>query len=504
MSQSTQSLSIRHNNPSTGGIEPQTMLRQQRITGKFAGVSWRWIAPLASALGMTTCLTAHAQQNLRDATGLSFNEESMRGAIVTVCPQLVSLNNQGQLNQDQANLTAACSAMVNNGTGATGFRFTDDELRDALTQLSDQRNTTSGTMATRLPAGQQIVSARLAALRTGGPQFAFNGQPFSFAQQSQDGEALALAPTGSRGGAAGDEASALVPGLGVFLNGIVNWGELDGTANQTGFDADGYGIVVGADYRFTDELIFGATFNYSNQTADFAQGALSAGGDVDADAFGGSVFGTYYVNDFYVDGIVSISGVDYTIKRQVLLTSTNPAAPSTNVTATGDPGGFGLAISGGAGYEGRYQQWSYTPYIRLDYRQLDIDDYTESGASGLELQVDEQNVDSLIFALGGQITYSISTPFGVVVPRVRAEYNHEFQDDPILLRARYAAPVGLPIDNPDFVAQTDEPNRDFAVVGGGVSAVFARNIQAFIDFDAVVARENVTDNVLTTGVRVDF
>ena len=88
---------------------------------------------------------------------------------------------------------------------------------------------------------------------------------------------------------------------------------------------------------------------------------------------------------------------------------------------------------------------------------------------------------------------------------------HEFEDDPVVLRAQYFAPIdpsnnltATGLTNPVFEARTDEPGRDFAVVGGGVSAVFQRNVQAFVDFESVVGRSKVTNNILTTGVRVEF
>jgi outer membrane autotransporter protein len=261
----------------------------------------------------------------------------------------------------------------------------------------------------------------------------------------------------------------------------------------------------------TDNVILGAAFNYANQTSDLNKGVLLAGGDVDADAFSGSIFGTYYVGNFYIDGIGTFSGVKYTIRREINIPSNNPNADSVSAVATGEPGANGYAFSFGGGYEGRYQKWSYSPFLRVDYRKLDIDGHTESGTDGLNLKVDGQDVNSLILALGGKVTYAISAPFGVVLPFFRAEYNHEFEDDAVLLRAQYFAPIdpsnnltATGLTNPVFEARTDGPDRNFAVIGGGISAVFQRNVQAFIDFESVVGRSNVTNNILTTGVRVEF
>lgn len=518
MVESTQSLRIHNNSLSRAVIEFNPASRRSRRPITYSGLTSGWIAALSGALALTP-LTGVRAADLADLPGLTANQASIAAAIDQVCPQLVQRGQAGQLNSQQTELQQACTGMKQNANallddGLTTFSFglDDAEIKDALTQLSNQKNTTPNTAATKADAGQTVIADRLAVLRAGAGGFAISGFGFDLDGQRIDLGSLMANNTGetpARGGAAGDPS--FIPRFGGFLNGIVSWGKLDPTENRAGYDFDTAGVTAGLDYRLTDNAIVGAAFNYSNQTADINKGILLAGGDVDADVFSGSIFGSYYIGDFYIDGIGTFSGVNYTIRREIIIPSDNPAADPVSTVATGDPGANGYAFSFGSGYDGRYQQWSYSPYVRLDYRKLDIDGYTETGAGGLSLKVESQDVSSLIFALGGQIAYSISTPFGVVVPRFRAEYNHEFDDDSVLLRAQYFAPIDPSNDltatgltNPVFEARTGEPDRDFAVIGGGISAVFQRNVQAFIDFESVVGRSKVSNNILTTGVRVDF
>lgn len=516
MSQSTHSLLTYNNSPSRGGVDPDPTSRCPGLSVTYPRVQCRWIAPLISTLPLTLFNVAPAAE-LTELPGLTANETSMANAIDIVCPQLVQ--RVPQLNASQLQLQQTCTSMKQNGNallgnGVTRFSFglNDQQLTDALGQLSDEKNNTTNTAATKADSGQAILGNRLAALRAGAGGFTVSG--FGFGGNGQVLDLAALSSEGAdkareRGGAAGDPG--FVPRFGGFINGIFSWGEIDQTPNRTGYDFDTAGVTAGLDYRLTDNAILGAAFNYSNQTADLNQGVLLAGGDVDADVFSGSIFGTYYVGDFYIDGIGTFSGADYTIKREIIIPSSNPNADPVSAVATGEPGANGYAFSFGGGYDGQYQKWSYSPFLRVDYRDLEMDGYTESGAEGLNLKVEGQDVSSLIFALGGQVAYAISAPFGVIVPRFRAEYNHEFEDDVVLLRAQYFAPIdpsnnltATGLTNPVFEARTDEPDRDFAVIGGGISAVFQRNVQAFVDFESVVGRSKVTNNILTTGVRVEF
>ncbi len=516
MPQSPHLLSLCNNDPGEARRERESPPLRSRLFAAYSPVAYQWIVPLMSTLPLTVFNATQAAP-LTALPGLSFNQTSIANAIDIVCPQLVA--RRQQLNGEQLQLQETCTSMKQNGNALLGdsgtqfsFGLNNQQLDDALTQLSNEKNNTPNSAATKADTGQAIIGDRLAALRAGAGGFAVTGITFDVGGQTIDLTALAAHETEKalqRGGAAGDQA--VIPRFGGFVNGIVSWGKLDETANRVGYDFNTGGVTGGLDYRLTDNAIIGAAFNYANQTADLDKGILLAGGDVDADVFSGSIFGTYYVGDFYIDGIGTFAGVNYTIKRQVNIPSSNPAAAPVSTTATGEPGANGYAFSFGSGYDGQYQKWSYSPFLRVDYRKLDVDGYTETGAGGLNLKVDGQDVNSLILALGGQVAYAISAPFGVVLPRFRAEYNHEFENDAVLLRAQYFAPIdpsnnltATGLDNPVFEATTDQPDRDFFIIGGGISAVFQRNVQAFIDFESVIGYSTVTNNILTTGVRVEF
>ena len=141
-----------------------------------------------------------------------------------------------------------------------------------------------------------------------------------------------------------------------------------------------------------------------------------------------------------------------------------------------------------------------TPYVRVEYLHLDVDAYTESGANGLDLKVQKQTVESLLTVLGGRASYAISTPFGVLLPQVRAEWRHEVLDDQRGIKAQFANdPFNVP-----FLIATDNPDRDYFALGAGIAAALARGISAFVDFETIVGLKNVTNHNFIAGVRFEF
>ena len=154
----------------------------------------------------------------------------------------------------------------------------------------------------------------------------------------------------------------------------------------------------------------------------------------------------------------------------------------------------------GVGYAFSRGPLTVTPFGRLEYIHLDIDSYNETGAGGLNLTIRSQDIDSLQSALGAQISYAISTPVAVLVPQVRGEWRHEFEDDSRSVTARYTSDPF----NTFFTIPTDDPDRDFFAVGVGLSAVFARGIGAFVRYETILGLRDFSHHDVRVGVRFEL
>jgi outer membrane autotransporter protein len=143
--------------------------------------------------------------------------------------------------------------------------------------------------------------------------------------------------------------------------------------------------------------------------------------------------------------------------------------------------------------------------VRINYIKLDIDGYREeidntNPGFGWALAFDDQDVESLTTALGGQVSYAISTGVGVLLPQVRFEWEHEFLNASRTLTARFINdPQRAPIR---FV--TDGPDRDFFNIGIGLSATFRGGVAAFVQYDTVLGLEDVTRHTVVLGVRKEI
>ena len=223
------------------------------------------------------------------------------------------------------------------------------------------------------------------------------------------------------------------------MNVIGGFGSKDTTANEVGFDFHNVGVTAGADYRFIDNLAAGLAFSYLRTNADFN----AALGDVDTNSYGISLYGTYYIGQFYVDLLGEFTWHNYDTTRRIVY-APGPDAPSStralpvNRTATSDTDGQQFTINVGAGYDFRLGASTLTPYGRVEYLNLDIDGYTEQGADGLNLKIRDQDAESLVTVLGGRVAHAVSTRFAVLVPQIRGEWRHEFLNNQRSIKAQYA------------------------------------------------------------------
>lgn len=316
-------------------------------------------------------------------------------------------------------------------------------------------------------------------------------------QRRGGGGAVSIFGNGLAGGRALDPITARManrnapsadPGgrLGVFLNGQGSRGTRDTTANERGFDADTAGLTGGTDYRLRDDLLVGAALGVLSTRAAFAANL----GDTRTQGLSASAFGTYYINNFYVDSILTYGSNWYDSERNV----------GAGLTANGSTRGaqYGGSVSSGwTGYRGAL---SAGPYARLTYLRATVDGFTETGASGANLSVARQEATSLTTALGAQVAYALSTAWGVLSPQARLEWEHEHRQGVRLITGSLTAD---PVKS-TFALPSDTPDRDYFNLGLGVAAQFAQGRSLFLSYEGQFGRSDFRNHVLLIGGRIEF
>lgn len=457
-----------------------------------------------------TPLVALAQSQpppLSQVPGATELQSRTGGSVQRTCGGLNALEEERPLTPLETDLRARCRELVQTAPGTPdvfNLDLTSEELNAVLQQVATEEAAAAGSLATEISTANTLtIVTRLAALRRGVTGFGLSGLHFQHLDEFTFADTQAL-QSGQGGGGAGD-GSLLGGKLGVFVNANIGTGEKDETEREDAFDFDTWALTVGADYRITDSIVLGGAFTYNDLDSDFDEKATVPGGDVEADGWNVAFYGSHYGDNYYVDGLIGYGQSDYDINRRILYQPGPNPGPGVEPglrdrTARADTDSDDFTVSLGGGYNFSRGALNYGPFVRLDYLNIEIDGYRETGAEGLNLEVQDQDIDSLQSVLGAEVSYAISRGFGILLPQARLGWVHEFEDDSRDIKAVY-------INDPNqiqLVAETDAPDRDYGTLLLGVSAVFQGNLQAFFAYETVFELRDVEQHLFTLGGRFDF
>jgi outer membrane autotransporter protein len=234
-----------------------------------------------------------------------------------------------------------------------------------------------------------------------------------------------------------------------------------------------------------DPLILGLAFGYLRTRSTFDADAA----DYSINGYSLSVYGNYYIlPQLYVDGIFNYGWNNYGINRSTL-----------DGTASASTSGTQYSLSSSVGYNFSRGPLAFGPTFRVQYINAHIDGYREQGAGQSDASISSQSIQSLTTALGGQMTYAISTGVGVFVPLLKFEWVHESLGN--------VPPVSaVLITDPTIAAssQNINPDRNYFNLGVGLTATFKHGISAFLYFEETLGRSNFTTHSFTGGVRMEF
>jgi outer membrane autotransporter protein len=285
-------------------------------------------------------------------------------------------------------------------------------------------------------------------------------------------------------------------GLGLFVSGDYQNFEKDTTRFESGFERDTVGATVGVDYLFRSGLVLGAAVSYAHEFGDYD----GVGGGFDHDAYGMLVYGSVVpIANLFVDAVAGYTRKDYSFDRRASIAL--PAAGLNVAGSTrGDTDGDEFKIGVNTGYDFPLGAFTVGPRAGVLYRETTIDGFRESGRTGLELDYDNQNIQSLTTTVGVYGSMAISTGFGVIVPQATADYVHEFLDD----QRRVGFRLVQDLSQARFLFETDPPDRDYFNLGVGVAMVLPNGLQPFVSFRELIGYNDRSSHAVSVGLRVPF
>jgi uncharacterized protein YhjY with autotransporter beta-barrel domain len=200
-----------------------------------------------------------------------------------------------------------------------------------------------------------------------------------------------------------------------WAGGAIEIGTRDKTTDRSKVTATSAGLSAGADIKLAEGVVVGVGGGYGTDNSEIGTNARVRSSS--------TLYAAYAslqpANGMFVDGVVGRGQLDFTTRRLA-------AAVDANARGSRDGSFTVAAVSLGIDRSGGGLQWSI--YGRGEYLDAQLDAYSETGAGRYNLRFDARDVRSVTGTLGARFEYRQKVSFGSVIPRVRAEWNHEFAD----------------------------------------------------------------------------
>lgn len=279
---------------------------------------------------------------------------------------------------------------------------------------------------------------------------------------------------------------------------------------ERGFDGETYSFQFGADTRLDDRSVVGAIFSYDRTETEFDRDQFGRNftpanneGANTANNFSLTAFGSYSVTDgLYVDASAGVGVGLFTFERNVVFQETNRVVPQTDVNVEGDTEGLQVQAGAGVGYDLYLGAVTLGPYARMNFVHNELSSYTEDDPNntGLAMVIDPDPRQSFTATIGARAAWSVSADWGVWVPQARAEFEHEFDNDPQITTTRFVNDL----NNNTFTLVGDEPDRDYWTVGFGMLFILPNGWMPFVDYEALLAYDDLDRHRFTAGLRAEF
>jgi len=257
------------------------------------------------------------------------------------------------------------------------------------------------------------------------------------------------------------------------------------TSVVRGFRSDTYSGSVGAEYRLAPWLHIGGAFTYLESDTDVA----NSYGNIDLEGTLLSAYATVFHGNFYVDTLYSFGQFDHDIRRNTLL----------GRSANGDTESETHNIDVNLGYNiPLTKKVIIGPTLGVNYATGDIDGYTETGGRNANLIFNDDDFESTIGRLGGQISYTTDTSLGKVTLQGRVGWAHEFSPENDSVSAELENSPFLLVNGSNvsrtggYTAQGNGAHvgEDWLELGTGVRLELGRRWSMQLDYEGQFGRDN--------------
>jgi len=274
---------------------------------------------------------------------------------------------------------------------------------------------------------------------------------------------------------------------GLWFDAFGQWGDQGEKDGYTGFDYFMRGVTLGFDHALNDKLMAGVSVGYSRADIDLDHHQ----GSGYIKSLYGSIYGSYFHKNLYMDAILSYGKNWYDNHRLITVGPIQRKAYS-------DHQGDLFSAYFGAGYIFDIKKWLVGPFGTLQYIYLNEDSFREKGADSLNFRVSARRTDSLVSELGIRLARVFKTKYGSLIPEVSAAWLHDFDIDDRVITSSFDGSPGA-----SFSIKGQDVERNGATLGAGITFVHKSGLSTSLKYIGEF-REKYKSNGVMGELRFTF
>lgn len=276
--------------------------------------------------------------------------------------------------------------------------------------------------------------------------------------------------------------------LGIWTAGSVRFAKRGTPDANEDMDFRSDGVSIGADYRLSDDLALGGGLGYGGSDTDIGQNGSRSQGE----AYTFALYASYSPDDlFFVDGLVGYQSVDFDQRRYVT---------SNGGFVNGSRDGEQWMASVSVGTDIQRRQLQFTPYLRLDVAEATMEGYAESGDAVYALRYGDMDLDTSTANAGLRFSVSHKASWGVFMPQLMLEYQHDMKDD-----GNQSMQYADVMNGPVYIMPTENYEQERFVTGlGAMFSADESHLSFGVDYRETILGGSDRDRYLQLSLEKQF
>lgn len=230
----------------------------------------------------------------------------------------------------------------------------------------------------------------------------------------------------------------------MWIKGFVYSGAQGAQQSFAAYDTTIFGTMIGYDLPIAADTRAGLSIGYADSSIDES----GAANKTDFQSYQATAYVGHRNGPWYINGDASIGLNDYSGTRQI-------AFPGIDRTARSKYSGQNYSVSAYTGYDIPVEQFTITPLASLQYTNVQVDGFQETGAGTIDLRIAAQDDSFLESGLGVKVARDFSLPSGVLKPEIHAKWLHELSNPTLSQTASFTVQGSPSFSSPGLKTGAD-------------------------------------------------